>query len=103
MLPGSDLLISCRRNDVTPSNVVDNLLKMTKSKKISITHNSLAIPDSTSSVLSLVNGQLVGLTTLERKGEANIVERLDKSSPYTFIYFTQLVSQIPIPMVFACG
>ena len=72
-MPRSDLLISCRRNDVTPSNVVDILLKMIK--KIAINSPSLTIPDYTSSVLSLVNGQLVGLTTLERKGEANIVER----------------------------
>ena len=73
VFPGSTTLISCKRNDVTPTNVADTLLKMTR--KMAISSPSLPFPAAPSSVLSLVNGQLVGLTTLERRGEACLVER----------------------------
>ena len=73
VFPGSTTLISCKRNDVTPTNVADTLLKMTR--KMAISSPSMPFPAAPSSVLSLVNGQLVGLTTLERRGEACLVER----------------------------
>ena len=68
----SDPLISCRRNDVTPNILADTLLKMTRMTTIS--SPSLPLPNSPSPLFSLIKGQLAGLTTLERRGKAGIIE-----------------------------
>ena len=72
-LPGSDLSISCRRNNMTPGDVVDTLVKIMK--EMASDSPYITLPDSHSSVLALVKGKLMGLTNIERKGEAVIKER----------------------------
>ena len=72
VFPSSDLLISCRRNDVTPNILADTLLKMTKMTTIS--SSSLPLPNSPSPLFSLVEGQLTGLIILERRGKAGLIE-----------------------------
>ena len=55
-----------------PSDVVDTLVKIMKE---AVNHPSVPLPDPPASVLALVKGKMVGLTTLQRKGEGIIVER----------------------------
>ena len=68
----SDPLISCRRNDVTPSILADTLLKMTG--MTTTPSSSLPLPYSPSPLFSLDEGELAGLITWERRGKAGLVE-----------------------------